>query len=59
MDLLTLNRIATGIHPDMLEPELAEQIENILTTYADDAEVQALGERAITAYSNGLMAATN
>lgn len=57
-DLATLLSIAGAQHPDMLEPELGDLIEGILTRYPDDADIQAAGERAVIAYSNGLMAAT-
>lgn len=53
-----LTQVSAGTHPDMLEPELAEQIEAVMLAYPDDAELQALAERAINAYSDGLMAAT-
>lgn len=57
-DLALLTSVAAGTHPQMLEPELAEMLEELLTRRADDAEIQALGERAIVAYSNGAVAAT-
>ncbi len=58
-DIAFLTEVAEGKHPEMLEPELADRIERVLTAYPDDAEIQALGERAIVAYSNGLMAVTS
>jgi hypothetical protein len=54
-----LEQVAAGTHPDMLEPELADKIEDALMKYPDDADLQALGVRAIDTFSNGLMAATN
>jgi hypothetical protein len=57
-DMATLQQIAAGTHPEMLEPELADQIEAAMTRYPDDAELQALAEKAINAYSDGMMAAT-
>jgi hypothetical protein len=57
-DMATLAQIAAGTHPEMLEPELADQIEAAMTRYPDDAELQALAEKAINAYSDGMMAAT-
>lgn len=57
-DLAILRQIADGMHPDMLAPETADLIEAALLRYPGDAEVDALGERAVIAYSNGLMAAT-
>lgn len=56
--LAFLAEVTAGRHPQMLEPELADRIEQVLTTYAADAAIQAEGEKAIVAYSNGLMAAT-
>lgn len=57
-DLAMLTQVSSGTHPDMLEPELADQIEAALARYPDDAEIAAAVERAIIAYSNGLLAAT-
>jgi hypothetical protein len=57
-DLALLSQIAAGQHPQMLEPELADLIEAALVRHPDDPAIQAEGERAIVAYSNGLMAAT-
>lgn len=57
-DLALLSLVASGKHPNMLEPELADEIESALTRHPDDKAIQDLGERAIVAYSNGLMAAT-
>lgn len=57
-DLTLLEQVAAGTHPDMLAPELADEIEAVLSRWPDDADVQAAGERAVTAYSNGLLAAT-
>lgn len=56
--LAFLAEVTAGRHPQMMEPDLADRIEQVLTTYANDAEIQAAGEQAIIAYSNGLMAAT-
>lgn len=53
-----LEQVAAGQHPNMLDPELAELIEAALLAHPDDADMQALGERAVVAYSNGLLAAT-
>ena len=53
-----LSQVAAGTHPQMLEPELADQIEAALTTYPGDAAIEQAAEAAITAYSNGLLAAT-
>jgi hypothetical protein len=57
-DMALLTQVAAGQHPQMLEPELADLIEAALERHPDDAEVQTEGERAITAYSNGLLSAT-
>ena len=57
-DMAFLRTVANGQHPNMLEPELADEIEAALGRHADDKAIQDLGERAIVAYSNGLMAAT-
>ena len=57
-DLALLSMVAAGTHPNMLEPELADEIEAVLTRWPDDAAMQAEGEKAINAYSNGLMSAT-
>jgi hypothetical protein len=56
--LAFLAEVAAGRHPQMLEPDLADRIEQVLTTYAGDAAIQTEGEKAIVAYSDGLMAAT-
>jgi hypothetical protein len=56
--LALLTEVASGKHAQMLEPELADQIEAALMQFPDDGEVQAAGEQAIVAYSNGLLAAT-
>lgn len=53
-----LELIATGMHPDMLAPETADLIEQAMANYPDDTTIAALAERAVDAYSNGLMAAT-
>lgn len=58
-DMALLRTIANGLHPDMLEPELADQIEAAMLRHPDDAAMQELGERAILAFSNGAVAATN
>lgn len=57
-DVALLEQVAAGRHPQMLEPELAEAIEAALMRYPDDKAIQELGDRAVVAYSNGLMAAT-
>lgn len=57
-DLELLSKVSAGTHPDMLEPELADQIEAALSRHPNDAEVAAAAELAIIAYSNGLLAAT-
>lgn len=57
-DLAVLQQIADGAHPDMLAPELADQIEAALLRHEGDAEIEALADKAVLAYSNGLMAAT-
>lgn len=53
-----LAEVIGGRHPQMLDPELADRIEQVLTEFAADSEIQVQGEKAIIAYSNGLMAAT-
>lgn len=57
-DLAMLAQVGAGVHPQMLEPELAELIEAALTRWPGDAEVEAAAERAVNAYSNGLLQAT-
>lgn len=58
LDTKFLTEVADGKHPAMLEPELADDIEAAILRHPDDKALQDLGERAILAYSNGLMAAT-
>jgi len=57
-DLALMSRIAAGEHPDMLEPELADQIEAVALRYPDDAVMQTAVEKAIKAYADAAMAAT-
>ena len=57
-DMALLRQVEAGTHPQMLEPELIDQIEAAVGRYADDAELQALAERAFTVLSSGLLAAT-
>jgi hypothetical protein len=56
--MATLAQITAGAHPDMLEPELVEDIERIMLAYPDDADVQAEAERALEAYSANAAAVT-
>jgi hypothetical protein len=57
-DIALLKQIADGRHPQMLDPELADQIEAALARHPGDAEIAAAVDAAVNAYSNGLMAAT-
>lgn len=57
-DVALLTQIADGKHPDMLSPELADVIEAAMLRHEADADMQALAERAITAYSAAMLAAT-
>ena len=53
-----LEDVAAGNHPDMLSPDLADRLEAAYTPHAGDAEWDALFERAVDAYMDAGLKAT-
>lgn len=57
-DITFLRAIIDGSSPDMLEPETADRLIELMARHEGDAEVQDLAGRAVDAYQAAAMAAT-
>lgn len=56
-DEALLAQVIAGTHPDILEPDLVEQIEAVFNRYPDDAAMQAKVDEAIVAYERAALKA--
>ena len=57
-DIAYMRAIIAGTSPDMLEPDTADRLIDIMERHGDDAEVQDLAGQAIDAYQAAAMEAT-
>ncbi len=57
-DVALLDQVIAGTLPDLLEPELADQLEAVFNRYPEDAAMLVKWEEALAAYEQAALKAT-